>query len=120
VFVRLLAVVAGLSALFVMTLAVSWWMGRTEISVVNETGQELEALAIGFPGRTCEFRAIPNRAARTCSGRAARDGYLSVAYRLRGGGGRSLETEEYVNFTLGWRGMLLLRPEGKVEAHRKK
>jgi hypothetical protein len=103
-----------------MTLAIWWWIGQTAISVVNETGQELEALVIGFPGRTCEFRAIPSHAARTCGGRAERDGYISVAYRLRGGGGTTLDTEEYVNFTLGWRGMLILRPEGKVEAHREK
>jgi hypothetical protein len=114
----ILAAALGSGALLVGLLW--WWMGRTEISVVNETGQELETLDVGFPGRECGFRAVPPHAERTCSGRADRDGYISVSYRLRSGGGRTVEMEEYVNFTFGWRGVLTLRPEGGVEAHRRK
>lgn len=111
-----LAVVLGLWASLA---GLMWgWMGRTEISVVNETGHELETLDVRFAGRECGFRAVPSRAERTCSGRADRDGYISVSYRLRGGGGRAVETGEYVNFTLGWRGVLTLGPAGGVEAQR--
>lgn len=111
----------GVGAVFVLVclaFAVSWWLGRTEIRVVNQSGHKLDALQITFPGGGCDFQGVARDAERACHGRASHDGYIAITYRASSSSERSIDTGEYVNFTFGWRGILILRPDGQVDIRR--
>lgn len=101
-----------------MAVGAMWWTGGTSILVVNASERALRSLDVKFPGHTCRYENIAPRAEVTCEGRADGDGYVEVSYRFEDGAELGVFSTEYVNSALGWRGSLVLRPDGTVDATR--
>ncbi|NOK00646.1 MULTISPECIES: hypothetical protein [Myxococcus] len=102
----------------IMAVGATWWMGMTSILVVNASERELRSLEVKFPGRTCRYENVAPQAEVRCEGRADGDGYVEVSYRFDEGAELGVFSTKYVNPTLGWRGSMLLRPDGTIDATR--
>ncbi|GHG69721.1 hypothetical protein [Comamonas sp. JC664] len=102
----------------IMAVGAMWWTGRTHILVVNASERALRSLEVKFPGRTCRYENVAPQAEVPCEGRADGDGYVEVSYRFGEGAELGVFSTEYVNSALGWRGSLVLRPDGTVDAIR--
>ncbi|ATB46235.1 hypothetical protein [Corallococcus macrosporus] len=100
----------------IMAVGATWWMGRTSILFVNASGRELRSLEVKFPGRTCRYEGLAPQAEVRCEGRADGDGSVEVSYRFEEGAEPGVSATVYVNPTLGWRGSMVLRPDGTIDA----
>ncbi|AGC42937.1 hypothetical protein MYSTI_01605 [Myxococcus stipitatus DSM 14675] len=99
-----------------MAVAGAWGMGMTRVRVINASERELRSLEVKFPGRVCHYEKVALQAEVRCEGRADRDGYVEVSYRLGEGAAQHVVSKEYVSPSMGWRGSLLLRPDGSLDA----
>ncbi|AKQ68581.1 hypothetical protein A176_005493 [Myxococcus hansupus] len=99
-----------------MAAGAMWWMGRTSILFVNGSERELRSLEVKFPGRTCRYENVAPQSELQCEGRADGDGNVEVSYRFDEGAELGVFSTKYVNSALGWRGSLVLRPDGTVDA----